>query len=278
MERKEEGEDRRGQRKEEESRREEKDFETVGVLGSGNFAVCVLLMAPTGHLFAGKRFEKGRVFEEECDIHRRLSHPNIVKFHDVWVTAAHFYMLMEYCPDGDLRSWIQSFGPWREALAAPKFAPLVDALRYLHQEARVVHADISPANILLSQTGRLKFTDFGLAEHLPDEKDQIKGTRGTLEHMAPEILDGTPYSFDVDIWALGTVLYFALTGCLLFDADESSSLTRQIRETEPTFPPEPLLSPHAQAVLQIMVKRQPRATHEQLLNHPFFSPFDSSSM
>ena len=84
---------------------------------------------------------------------------------------------------------------------------LASALRYCHEDLRIMHRDIKPANILLDQLGTLKLADFGLSKSLDPSTDLAKTYVGTPLYMSPEQCAGQPYSFSADMWSLGVVAY-----------------------------------------------------------------------
>jgi len=122
-------------------------------------------------------------------------------------SARHVVFALEYMPGGDLGTMLADMGCLPEASVRFYFAEVLLGLEYLHLEG-VVHHDIKPQNMLVSATGHLKLTDFGLSTTLRSGSKW----RGTLPYVAPEILEGEHASFAVDMWAYGIVLFEALTG------------------------------------------------------------------
>ena len=91
---------------------------------------------------------------------------------------------------------------------------------YLHEEKHILHRDIKPPNILWYETGEIKITDFNHAIELPKcFESKQRGTCGTPWFKAPELIFEMPYSKPVDIWALGCVLEYMLTGSFIFKFD-----------------------------------------------------------
>src|SRR5699024_2685013 len=121
----------------------------------------------------------------------------------------------------------------RDLRAYPEIAAcllwiLARALGEAHA-AGVIHRDIKPENIMVDASGQPRLMDFGLARVRDTQRMTMTGTLlGSPAHMAPEIIDGKDYDGRVDIFALGTVLYFLCTGHLPFDADTPASLLRKI--------------------------------------------------
>lgn len=153
---------------------------------------------------------------EEVRQARRLSHANIVRVFELHQDPAAAAVAME-CVDGLSLGEVRLRAPSR--VLAPgqilKWLPgLARALDYAHREARVVHRDLKPGNLLLRRDGVVKVTDFGLARGLADQISCTQGwhAAGTLAFMSPQQLMGEPCAPSDDIYALGATLYELLTG------------------------------------------------------------------
>lgn len=144
---------------------------------------------------------------EELILHRRLSsHPNIVALTNSFETDAHVYLVLEFCPRGDLYEAIRNgHGPLETEHVRRFMLELVDAVEYIHSKG-IYHRDIKPENIFLTQSGSMKLGDFGLAT---TEKWTLESTVGSDRYMSPEQYDsdGAGYSpAQADIWAVGICL------------------------------------------------------------------------
>ena len=144
---------------------------------------------------------------EELVLHRRLgSHPNIVNLIDSFETDSHIYIVLEFCPRGDLYEAIRiDHGPLETEHVRRFMLELVDAVAYIHEKG-IYHRDIKPENIFLTQSGSMKLGDFGLAT---TEKWTYEATVGSDRYMSPEQYDsaGAGYSpAQADIWAIGICL------------------------------------------------------------------------
>jgi serine/threonine protein kinase len=126
-------------------------------------------------------------FEREAKALARLSHPNIVKVHDFGDFEGAPFLVMEFLPGGTLKQRLGQPMPWREAVKL--LQPVAETLDYAHSQ-NVIHRDVKPANILLTQWGQPMLTDFGIAKILDLEDGQtLTGTGvgfGTPEYMSPE--------------------------------------------------------------------------------------------
>jgi serine/threonine protein kinase len=144
---------------------------------------------------------------EELVLHSRLgSHPNIVNLVDSFETDAHVYLVLEFCPRGDLYEAIRSgHGPLETEHVRRFMLELVDAVAHSHAKG-VYHRDIKPENIFLTQSGSMKLGDFGLATA---EEWSYETTVGSDRYMSPEQYDsaGAGYSpAQADVWAIGICL------------------------------------------------------------------------
>lgn len=154
-------------------------------------------------------------FRREPRAAAALNHPAIVQVYDVLDEPQRGpIMVMEYAAGGDLDAHIQARGPLSPAEAAAFFAPIAEALARAHEKG-IIHRDIKPKNILLTEHGNPKLADFGIA-HLDDPGGKMTSEQmrmGTLEYMAPEqrgsaVLAGPA----ADIYSLGASIYRAVTG------------------------------------------------------------------
>jgi len=144
---------------------------------------------------------------EELVLHSRLGrHPNIVNLVDSFETDAHVYLVLEFCPRGDLYEAIRNgHGPLETEHVRRFMLELVDAVAFVHSKG-IYHRDIKPENIFLTQSGAMKLGDFGLAT---TEKWTYETTVGSDRYMSPEQYDsaGAGYSpAQADIWAIGVCL------------------------------------------------------------------------
>ena len=161
-------------------------------------------------------------FEREAKALARLTHPNIVKVTDYGEYEGRPYLVMPYLPGGNLKGLLKERGRlnWQEA--ARTLIPVARALEYAHSQG-VIHRDVKPSNILITQSGEYMLTDFGVAKVLEEEATvDLTGTAaavGTPEYMAPEQASAKTADQRADIYALGIVFYEMLTGRRPFEAD-----------------------------------------------------------
>lgn len=193
-------------------------------------------------------------FLQEARSAARLEHPNIVQVHDAGSEGETHYMVMQCVNGPSLDQRIRRKGPMKAADAAEMALQLADALAVAHKE-RIIHRDIKPGNILFTKDGVPKLADFGMA------RDTRKGfdittpgvAVGTPMFMPPEQADGKPADGRSDLFSLGCVLYFALTGKPPFSGDTLVEVLRKVLQEEP--PEEPLNKARVPAGLRAIVKK-----------------------
>lgn len=158
-------------------------------------------------------------FEREAKALARLNHPHIVHINDYGEQENIPYLVMDFLPGGTLKQKLGSPMPYQEA--ARLLAPVARALEYAH-ENDVIHRDVKPANILLTDRGLPMLSDFGIAKLFEADTTALTGTGvgiGTPEYMAPEQSQGHKVDHRADIYALGVVFYELVTGRRPYEAD-----------------------------------------------------------
>jgi serine/threonine protein kinase len=175
-------------------------------------------------------------FEREAKALARLTHPNIVGISDYGEYEGSPYLVMEFLPGGNLKQYLRAHGriPWQDA--ARLLLPVARALEFAHSRG-IIHRDVKPSNILLTESGQPMLTDFGVAKVLEEEATlDLTGTAaavGTPEYMAPE-QTGKNFDHRVDVYGLGIVFYEMVTGRRPFEADTPLAvLVKQASEPLP---------------------------------------------
>ena len=151
----------------------------------------------------------------EIKILAKMSHPNIIKFHDVILTEKELFVVLEYADKGDLSQYVNETPNQRiSAKETLNFLKqIASGLEYAYSEHMVIHRDIKPANILLTTGGKVKIADFGFARLVEDtHKKKMTKAIGSIFYMAPEIFNGKPYDYKCDIWSLGIMAYELVYG------------------------------------------------------------------
>jgi eukaryotic-like serine/threonine-protein kinase len=176
-------------------------------------------------------------FKREAMSAASLSHPNIIQVYDRGETEeGASYIAMEYVPGGTLKERISREGPLEAADAAGLGAQVAEALGAAHDRG-MVHRDIKPQNVLLAARGGAKVADFGIARAGSSATISRTGSvMGTAAYMSPEQALGKPATPKSDLYALGVVLYEALTGELPYTADNPIAVSMK-HVNEPLRPP-----------------------------------------
>jgi serine/threonine protein kinase len=174
-------------------------------------------------------------FMSEARIVGQLSHPRIVKLHDMGIdeTSGAPYLVMEYVVGETLEKYLAAKKPELQQVYSWG-AALARALAYAHQQG-IIHGDIKPANIMINTDGRVMLTDFGIARFAA-HVTQVGGLRGTPAYLSPEQIEGKPTDGRSDIFSLGIVLYQLATGQRPFQSDSVDAVCAQILKAKITPP------------------------------------------
>lgn len=170
-------------------------------------------------------------FRREASAAAKLSHPNIVAVFDRGEYEGNYYIVMEYLPGPDLKQIVRQQGPLAPRHAVDAALQILAALGAAHKRD-VIHRDVKPQNVMVSEDGHLKVTDFGIAR-AGDEADmtEVGSVIGTAQYLSPEQARGDDVTTASDCYAVGIVLYELLTGRVPFDGDTPVSVAmRQVNE------------------------------------------------
>ncbi len=199
-------------------------------------------------------------FEREAKILASLAHPNIVKVLDSGEHEGTPYLVMEFIPSGTLKEFLgqRNGQPIPLGAAARLLAPIARALEYAHHhEKKIVHRDVKPSNILITQSGTPMLSDFGIAKILENEETfELTGTSagiGTPEYMAPEQGVNKAVDHRADIYALGTIFYEMVTGRKPYQADTPLAVML-MKSTEPLPRPTKFVPDLPETIERILFK------------------------
>ncbi|XP_042213941.1 ribosomal protein S6 kinase alpha-2-like isoform X2 [Homarus americanus] len=267
-------------------------FELLKVLGQGSFGKVFLVRKisgqDTGTLYAMKVLKKATLkvrdrvrTKMERDILADVNHPFVVKLHYAFQTEGKLYLILDFLRGGDLFTRLSKEIMFTEEDVKFYLAELALALDHLHSVG-VIYRDLKPENILLDADGHISLTDFGLCKEALDDQKAYSFC-GTVEYMAPEVVNRRGHNTAADWWSFGVLLFEMLTGALPFQGanrKETMTLILKAKLGMPAY-----LSPEAQSLLRALFKRNPANRLgagpegvEELKRHPFFSSIDWSKL
>ncbi|XP_071506257.1 maternal embryonic leucine zipper kinase-like [Diadema antillarum] len=259
-------------------------------IGSGGFAkVKLATHLLTGEKVAVKIMDKHQLGDDlprvktEIKAMKELVHQHICTLYEVIETKNKIFMVIEYCPGGELFDYIVAKDRLKEDEARGFFRQIIAAVAFIHHEG-YAHRDLKPENLLLDEDQSLKLIDFGLAaKPKGGMKDHLETCCGSPAYAAPELVSGKEYlGSEADIWSMGVLLYALLCGFLPFDDDNVSLLYRKILSGNYEEPP--WLSSETKDLLRLMLQVNPqkRIKMKELIDHPwvmksFHTPVDWES-
>ncbi len=171
-------------------------------------------------------------FRREAQAATSLNHENIVTIYDVGEDDGIYYMVMEYVRGCTLKQYIQQHAPLPVQEALRMMDQLTGAIAHAHQNG-VIHRDIKPQNILVSEDGTLKITDFGIAVALSSTTiTQTNSVLGSVHYLSPEQAKGGMATEKSDIYSLGIVMFELLTGQLPFSGESAVAIVLKHLQTE----------------------------------------------
>lgn len=263
------------------------DFEPLMCLGKGSYGTVLLVrQRTTGRLFAQKQFKKASItvhkkLIEQTKTERNIlesvnRHPFIVSFYYAFQDHEKLYLILEYAQGGELFHHLAAERMFSEDVAAFYMAEMVLALDHLHRTVGVIYRDLKPENCLLDSEGHLLLTDFGLSKVSLDEDNPCRSFLGTIEYMAPEVVQGLDYGAAVDWWSLGALGVDLLTGAPPFPGNNNAKIQEKIVKSKLALPY--YLSADAKDLLTRLLRKEPKKRLgfnmpkdlQTLKNHRFF--------
>lgn len=244
-------------------------------VGSGGFAkVKLATHILTGEKVAIKIMDKKALGDDlprvktEIKAMKELVHQHICTLYEVIETTNKIFMVLEYCPGGELFDYIVAKDRLQEEEARMFFRQIVSAVAYIHHKG-YAHRDLKPENLLLDEDQSLKLIDFGLAaKPKGGMKEQLQTCCGSPAYAAPELVSGRSYiGSEADIWSMGVLLYALLCGFLPFDDENVAHLYKKIQKGEYEEPS--WLTPGSRQLLRQMLQVHPkkRITMKELLKN-----------
>ncbi|XP_029557217.1 ribosomal protein S6 kinase alpha-3 isoform X1 [Salmo trutta] len=266
-----------------------RQFELRKVLGQGSFGKVFLVKKITGpdagQLYAMKVLKKATLkvrdrvrTKMERDILVEVNHPFIVRLHYAFQTEGKLYLILDFLRGGDLFTRLSKEVMFTEEDVKFYLAELALALDHLHGLG-IIYRDLKPENILLDEQGHIKLTDFGLSKESIDHENKAYSFCGTVEYMAPEVVNRRGHTLSADWWSYGVLMFEMLTGTLPFQGKDRKETMTMILKAKLGMPQS--LSQEAQSLLRNLFKRNPGNRLgagpdgvEEIKRHFFFSTID----
>ncbi|XP_037535176.1 protein kinase C delta type-like [Nematolebias whitei] len=234
------------------------------VLGKGSFGKVMLAeLKGQGQYFAVKVLKKDVVIMDddvECTmVEKRVlslawENPFLTHLYSTFQTKEHLFFVMEYLNGGDLMFHIQEKGRFDLNRATFYAAEIVLGLQFLHSKC-IVYRDLKLDNIMLDKDGHVKIADFGMCRERISAENRASTFCGTPDYIAPEILLGLKYTFSVDWWSFGVLVYEMLIGQSPFQGDDEDQLFDSIRTETPHYPR--WLTKESKSLLEQLFVRDP---------------------
>ncbi len=174
-------------------------------------------------------------FRREAHAAAKLNHPHIIQIFDTGEADGIYYIVMEYLPEPDLKRIIREYAPLPARKVIQVVQQCCQALAYAHSRG-IVHRDVKPQNILFTDEGDAKLSDFGIAAVAGDDALTSSGmVLATAHYMSPEQAQGKPVGPQSDLYSLGCVMYEALTGQTPFTGDTPAQIAAcHVRQRPPS--------------------------------------------
>ncbi|KAI1890888.1 hypothetical protein AGOR_G00158240 [Albula goreensis] len=250
------------------------------VLGKGSFGK-VMLAELKGHnqFFAVKALKKDVVLMDddvECTmVEKRVlalawENPFLTHLYSTFQTKEHLFFVMEYLNGGDLMFHIQDKGRFDLLRATFYAAEIICGLQFLHSKG-IIYRDLKLDNVMLDRDGHIKIADFGMCKENMIGENRATTFCGTPDYIAPEILLGQKYTFSVDWWSFGVLVFEMLIGQSPFHGDDEDELFESIRMDTPHYPR--WITKEAKDLLEKLFERDPTrrlGVVGNLRAHPFF--------
>lgn len=167
-------------------------------------------------------------FKKEARVLAQLLHPNIAVIYNFIEQGGNHFMVMEYVEGTNLDDLLKQHKSLPAEFIVPVFVQALEGLQHAHRK-NIFHRDIKPSNIMLTPDGVVKLMDFGIAKVAGEQKmTQVNKIVGTVEFMAPELIQGRDASNASDIYAAGVTMYEMLSGKLPFESDTDFNLMQAI--------------------------------------------------
>ncbi|CAH1758704.1 14916_t:CDS:10 [Entrophospora sp. SA101] len=202
------------------------------------------------------------------------SNPFLVKLHESFQDSNNLYLVLDYCPGGDIATRLAKFKRFDQSTSKFYLTEIITGIEELHQ-FKILYRDLKPENILIGADGHILLTDFSLSKQLNNTSSRANTFCGTPEYLAPEIIRGEGYSFPVDWWSLGVLLYEFLTGNTPYQGENSNEIYKNVLEKDVKYPI--WMDYETKSLLSELLKKDPKVRlgggelgSQGIKNHAYF--------
>ena len=254
------------------------DYIIKNTIGKGTFSKVKLgIHKRSGMKVAIKILDKSKIIEKE-DFERivreiqmisEMDNDHVIKVYQIFEDEKNYLIIMEYCEGGELFNYIVEKQKLPENETAFFFYQIIKGIEYIHSK-NIAHRDLKPENLLLDKDKKIKIIDFGLSNYF-DGKKKLSTPCGSPCYASPEMVSGKKYNgFNIDVWAIGIVLFAMLCGYLPFEDDDNNVLFKQILSAKIEYPDH--LSDLSKDMLQkiIVIDPDKRIKIHEIKEHPFY--------
>ena len=250
------------------------------LLGRGGFAYCYeYKCVDNNKIFAIKVINKDNIklprqrqkLMSEIKIHKSLHHNQVVAFEHNFEDEKNVYILLEICRHQTLNELYKRRKTLTEIEVQCYTIQLIKGLQYLHSH-KIIHRDLKLGNLFLTDKMELKIGDFGLATKLDYDGEKKRTVCGTPNYIAPEVLGGE-HSYEVDVWAIGIIIYTLLIGKPPFESRDINETYKHIKEIDFKFPDNAKISYAAIKLIKRILVKNPsdRPSFDEILLDDFFN-------
>ena len=254
------------------------DFSIQETIGKGTFSIVKLgINKKTKEKVAIKILKKKKIIhkedvekkEREINILQKLNHINVIKIYKINEDDEKYYIVMEFCENGELFHYIVQRQRLNEDEASFFFYQLINGLEYIHSE-NIVHRDLKPENLLLGKDNILKIIDFGLSNFCEPD-NYLETPCGSPCYASPEMVCGNKYNGHmIDIWSTGIIVFAMVCGYLPFEDPDNDILFKKILKCKIKYPD--YLSNMTINIMKKILVVDPlkRITLDEIKQHPFY--------
>lgn len=207
-----------------------------------------------------------KIIEKEIEIISGLEHENIIKLYEVVSNEKYHFLILEYCELGDLSEYLKK-NELDERMTQEIFSQIISGIKYLY-EKKIMHRDLKPQNILLTNDLKIKISDFGFAKFYNNLDETMCGSP---YYMSPEMITNNGYNCKSDLWSLGIILYQMIVGKIPYKANNIQSLIREINSKRIMLPDHIIVTSNCKKLIYSLLEidLNKRIQWEDLFNHPW---------